>query len=176
MDFGFLAHVEVIVTLCCGLWSMWEHHVFFKSTYLNFILCIYFFLFRVVPVAYGSSEAKGLIRATAAGLHHSHSHSHSYSHLGSKPHLRPTPQFTADILQPLVPGAERDTASSLWYTCPKGTLPFQTWEHVRHTQTERPFSKWRFPTDWSVCFKNGNMQKGKTRLSHCDRLGKTKEK
>ena len=32
-----------------------------------------FLLFRAAPVAYGSSQAKGWMGATAAGLHHSHS-------------------------------------------------------------------------------------------------------
>ena len=34
-------------------------------------------LFRAAPVAYGRSQARGPIRATAAGLHHSHSDSGS---------------------------------------------------------------------------------------------------
>ena len=40
-------------------------------------------------MAYGDSQARGIIRAVAAGLHH------SYSNTGSEPHLRPTPQLTA---------------------------------------------------------------------------------
>ena len=40
-------------------------------------------------MAYGSSQARGLIGATAAGLGHSHSNA------GSEPHFRPTPQLTA---------------------------------------------------------------------------------
>ena len=48
-----------------------------------------FFLFRATPVAYGSSQARGGIRAAAAGLHHSH------SNIGSVPHLQPIPQLTA---------------------------------------------------------------------------------
>ena len=47
------------------------------------------FLFRAAPAAYGGSQARGLIGAAAAGLHHSHSNS------GSKPCLRATPQLTA---------------------------------------------------------------------------------
>ena len=46
-----------------------------------------FLLFRAAPVAYGSSQARGRIGATAAGLHHSHSNA------GSEPRLLPTPQF-----------------------------------------------------------------------------------
>ena len=41
------------------------------------------------PVAYGDSQARGLIGTTAAGLYHSHSNTRS------EPRLRPTPQFMA---------------------------------------------------------------------------------
>ena len=42
-----------------------------------------FFLFfsRAIPMAYGGSQARGLIRAVAAGLHHSHSNARSELHL-----------------------------------------------------------------------------------------------
>ena len=36
-----------------------------------------FLLFRAAPEAYGASQARGLIRATAASLYHSHSNSGS---------------------------------------------------------------------------------------------------
>ena len=39
------------------------------------------------PAVYGSSQARGRIRAIAAGLHHSNT--------GSEPRVRPTPQVTA---------------------------------------------------------------------------------
>ena len=51
-----------------------------------FILFYFILLFRAAPAAYGSSQARGQIGATAAGLHHSH------SSLGSEPRLQPTPQ------------------------------------------------------------------------------------
>ena len=54
-----------------------------------FFFCFFLFLFRVTPVAYGSSQARGPIRAVAAGLRYSHSSA------GSKPRLRPTPQLTS---------------------------------------------------------------------------------
>ena len=44
-----------------------------------------------MAVAYGSSQARGQIRAAAAGL--SYSHSHSHSNTGSKLHLQPTQQL-----------------------------------------------------------------------------------
>ena len=59
------------------------------------ISCILFFFFRLfaisraTSVAYGGSQARGLIGAVAAGLHHSH------SNMGAEPHLPPTPQLKA---------------------------------------------------------------------------------
>ena len=55
------------------------------------ILWLFFFfcLLRTFPRANGGFQARGLIRATAAGLHH------SLSNARSKPCLRPTPQLTA---------------------------------------------------------------------------------
>ena len=53
-------------------------------------LFIYLFcLFRAAPEAHGGSQARGQIRAIAAGLCHSHSNE------GSEPCLQPTPQLTA---------------------------------------------------------------------------------
>ena len=50
-----------------------------------FYLFIYLFcLFRAAPTAHGGSQARGLIRAVAAGLHHSH------HNVRSEPCLRPT--------------------------------------------------------------------------------------
>ena len=54
-----------------------------------FILFYFAFIFRALPVAYGGSQARGLIGAIAAALHHSHSNTRS------EPHLRPTPQLMA---------------------------------------------------------------------------------
>ena len=46
---------------------------------------------RAAPAAYGGFQARGLIGAVAAGLHHSHGNS------GSEPRPRHTPQFTAPL-------------------------------------------------------------------------------
>ena len=54
---------------------------------------VFFFLFRVTAMAYGVSQTMGLIRATAASLHHRHSHSNARSELC----LQPTPQITAAL-------------------------------------------------------------------------------
>ena len=56
------------------------------------IFFLYLLLFsRATPVAYGGSQARGLIRAVAAGL------CHSYSNAGSEPCLQPTPPLTATL-------------------------------------------------------------------------------
>ena len=51
----------------------------------------FFFFFRAAPVAYGSSPARDLIGAAAAGLHHSH------SNRGSEPCLQPPLQLMATL-------------------------------------------------------------------------------
>ena len=56
---------------------------------LSFESSLFFLLFRATPVAYGLSQARGPIRATAAGLRHSHSNAIS------EPCLQPTPELTA---------------------------------------------------------------------------------
>ena len=63
-----------------GVFFVWSFFVF---------LGFFFLLFRGAPEAYGSSQARGQIGATAAGLYHSH------SKLGSKLSLQPTPQLSA---------------------------------------------------------------------------------
>jgi len=54
-----------------------------------FFFFVFLVFFRAVLAAYGSSQARGLIGATVAGLHHSHSNT------GSEPYLQHTPQLTA---------------------------------------------------------------------------------
>ena len=57
---------------------------------MPFYLFIYFFicLFRAAHEAHEVSQARGQIRATSPGLHH------SYSNVRSEPHLQPTVQLT----------------------------------------------------------------------------------
>ena len=47
--------------------------------------------FRATPAAYGSSQARGPIRAAAASLRHSHSNT------GAEANLPPPPQLTATL-------------------------------------------------------------------------------
>ena len=58
------------------------------SSIISFFF-FFFLLFRAIPVAYGGSQARGLIGAVAAGLHYGHSNG------GSEPHLPPIPQLMA---------------------------------------------------------------------------------
>ena len=64
---------------------------------LAIIIIIFYFIFclfaisRATPVAYGGSQARGLIRAVAADLHQSHSNARS------EPSLQPTPQLMATL-------------------------------------------------------------------------------
>ena len=61
-----------------------------KLILFYFYFLVFFFVFsRAVPAAYGGSQARGLIRAVAAGLHHSHGNARSELYLG------PTPQLMA---------------------------------------------------------------------------------
>ena len=53
------------------------------------VVFFFFLLFRAKPTAYGGSQARGPIRATATCLGHSH------SHIRSEPYLQSAPQLTA---------------------------------------------------------------------------------
>ena len=58
------------------------------EVHVSFLFCLFAFS-RAAPVAYGGSQATGLIGTATTGLRQSH------SNVGSEPHLRPTPQLTA---------------------------------------------------------------------------------
>ena len=60
---------------------------FVVAVFVVLVLC----LFRATLTVYGSSQARGLIGAIAAGLRCSHSNA------GSEPCLWPTPQFMATL-------------------------------------------------------------------------------
>ena len=60
-------------------------------SYVIYFRVYFVFLFRATPAAYGSFHVRGQIGTAAAGLYHSH------SHMGSKLHLRPTPQLVATL-------------------------------------------------------------------------------
>ena len=60
---------------------------------LSFLFFLFFFFFfwcfRAAPMAFGSLQARGQIRATVAGLHRCHSNARS------EPCLKPRPKLTA---------------------------------------------------------------------------------
>ena len=62
--------------------------LFLFIIFIIFYFCIFSFS-RATPMTYGGSQARGLIRAVAAGLRQSHSNT------GSELRLPPTPQLTA---------------------------------------------------------------------------------
>ena len=65
-------------------------------------LFCFVFVFTATPAAYGRSQARGRIGATAVGLRHGHSNS------GSEPLLRPTPLLVQLwILNPLREARDR---------------------------------------------------------------------
>ena len=88
-------------TAISSRWTEKQRSVFrrdspFSFFFFFFWLFVCLFVFKATPVAYGSSQARGRIRAVGPGLHHSH------SNVGSELRLRPTPQFTGTpILNPL---------------------------------------------------------------------------
>ena len=65
------------------------YSVFLFLFFLGVVVVV--LLFRAAPVAYGSSEARGPVGATAVGL------SHNQSNSGSKQHLQPTPQLKVTL-------------------------------------------------------------------------------
>ena len=64
------------------------HIISFNLFFFFFFFCL-FAISWAAPAAFGGSQARGLIRAVAAGLRQSHSNA------GSEPRLQPTPQLTA---------------------------------------------------------------------------------
>ena len=73
---------ELPIYVCVCLY-IYIYFFFFSFSFSFFVF------YRAALAAYGGSQARGRIGATAAGLHHSH------SNMGSEPRLRPTPQLTA---------------------------------------------------------------------------------
>ena len=65
------------------------YFIYFLSFVFSSFVVVVVAISWAAPTAYGGSQARGRIRAAAAGLHHSHSNAES------EPRLQPTPQFTA---------------------------------------------------------------------------------
>ena len=81
-----LSYTYLYIVLC--VCTCTHTHIYAKNEYV-YILLFFFCLFRATPATYGGSQAKGLIGAIAAGLHHSHGNARS------KPCLQPTSQLMA---------------------------------------------------------------------------------
>ena len=79
-------HKITVLPMEIIFWSVRESSSNTNSYNLFFVVI---FFFRATPTAYGSSQARGWIRAVAANLHHSHSNTRS------EPHLQSTPQLVA---------------------------------------------------------------------------------
>ena len=58
---------------------------------IAFFFLVFLVFTRAAPMAYGDSQARGLIGAVAASLRQSQSNARS------EPHLQPTPQLTATL-------------------------------------------------------------------------------
>ena len=85
---NFIIHCLIWGFICSSL----PNSLRFKVILFFFcfvLFCLVFLLFRATPMAYGSSQARSQIRATDAGLCHSHSNA------GSELCLRPTLQLMA---------------------------------------------------------------------------------
>ena len=54
-----------------------QHYILISIIMENYRIDLFILLFRAVPTAYGDSQARGRIGATAAGLYHSHSNTRS---------------------------------------------------------------------------------------------------
>ena len=74
---------------CLGFYGeeIFRRQVDLTSWEVFFFFLIFFAIYWATPTAYGGSQAKGRIRAIAAGLRQSH------SNMGSEQRLRPTPQL-----------------------------------------------------------------------------------
>ena len=110
-------------TLTLTLWQITRNllvrHLVCKLN-VYFCLCC---LFRAVPMAYGSSQARGRIRAVAASLYHNHSKARS------EPHLQPTPQLTEFLTHWVRPEIER-TPSWLLSHDGNSCLHFYSFKHM----------------------------------------------
>ena len=81
-DFNYIKNEERKKKTVYGKWAWKEIHS------SGFCLFCFVLLFRAIPMAYGSSQARGVIGAVVTGLCHSHSNARS------EPHLWPSPQLS----------------------------------------------------------------------------------
>ena len=91
-------NTALILINSLSLLPFYRNIILKQTTFLSYFIFIYLFIFlsfclfvfsRAASVAYGNSQARGLIGTVAASLHQSHSNT------GSEPSLQTTPQLTA---------------------------------------------------------------------------------
>ena len=86
-----------LCNLChsCGNAGSLTHYAIARTPILSIFFFFFFFVLsvfsRATPVAYGSSQASGLIRAVATSQHQSHSNTRSKLRLQTTPQLTATP-------------------------------------------------------------------------------------
>ena len=104
-QFYFPSQLYFFVCVLCNISLLLIYLIYNSLDSLDLFFFFFFFcLFRATHTAYGGgSQARGIIGAAAASLHHSH------SNMGSEPHLWPTWQY--QILNPL--SEARDQTSNL---------------------------------------------------------------
>ena len=114
--------------------------------FFKFIFII-FFIFRATPAAYGGFQARGLIKAVAASLHHSHSNTRSKSHLQPTHSSQP-----CRILNPLSEARDRIH-----------NLVVSSWIPFRCTTMGTSFSSCLIPLPgfivWTQRFSNFSLHK-----------------
>ena len=84
MPVFMVLHIYIFVAVYIHAQSLQRHIYTYESYLLFFFFPLFFFR---AAFTYGSPQARGRIRATAARLHHCHSNA------GSEPCLQPTPQL-----------------------------------------------------------------------------------
>ena len=77
-----LSRCQGYMDYCYFSYRSHPQHWLSTPTFYLFLFLFYYFIFRATPIVYGSSQARVQIRATAAGLRHSHSNAGSQLHLG----------------------------------------------------------------------------------------------
>ena len=139
----FLVHFPSTNILPPAMWDYCGAQIFPN---LNFFFFFFFFfcIFRAAPAAYGGSQARGQIRAAAAGLHHSHSNA------GSEPCVSSTYTITHGNARSLThqarPGIEPATSWFLvGFAKHRATMGTpQTWILSLNHRTQNYLSNW-FP-------------------------------
>ena len=89
---------------------------------------LFFGLFRAAPAAYGSSQARGRVGATAAGLHHSHSNARPLTHQ-ARPGMEPATSWF--LVEFITHSATMETPHSLCLK--RGKERMSSGERLRET-------------------------------------------